>query len=146
MHLWTTKTQFAVSTASMVFRMLQIYLNFTIETQSRLRGWVRSFLHRRYLVFRRDTRVSQHTPEKAEEIRQPIAQSTIALIHINDISETYSWTWMIQWCILIRRTITLCAREEQRLYLCVVKLYEQALHCLQCCCSWWNLAVIVRHI
>ena len=53
----------------------------------RLRWWAYKLLLPHHLVFRRPTRVSQHTPVESEQMRVSFAQSTMTLIRMNNVDE-----------------------------------------------------------
>ena len=80
------KRGFAVSTASIILKTLHIHSNFKDQNLSKLRGWVRSFIRGKNLVFLCPTRVSQHTPEAAEQICQKFGQSAMTLMLVDGIS------------------------------------------------------------
>ncbi len=82
------KNGFAVSTSNLICKALQIHPNFKDGNRKRLCWWAHKFLQRFSLVFRRPTRVSQHTPEQAEETRAAFAQSTMTLVRMNGISDS----------------------------------------------------------
>ena len=66
---------------------MQIYHDFKNRNNARLRWWAHNFLCRHDLVFRRPTRVSQHTSEEAKATRQSFALSTMTMIHMNNITD-----------------------------------------------------------
>ena len=87
-YSWVTNqwdNGFAVSTANIICKALQLEPQFKGGCNKKLRSWARKFRKRHDLVFRRPTRVSQYSPQQAEAVRTEFAQSTMTMVHMNSI-------------------------------------------------------------
>lgn len=76
---------FAVSTADVITKATLIDSTFKNGDILKQEYWCRSFRERHELVFRRPTRIAQHHPDEAEQVKLQFATNVMTLVKTRDV-------------------------------------------------------------